>query len=47
MTTINRNLGKVVLLLGLVAIVIGVVFIGQGIAKNTMITEAMQVEQIT
>ncbi len=47
MITINRNLGKVVLLLGLVALVIGVVFIGQGIVKNTMITEAMQVEQIT
>ncbi len=47
MITINRNLGKVVLLLGLVALVFGTVFIGQGIAKNTMITEAMQVEQIT
>ncbi len=47
MITINRNLGRVVLLLGLVALVIGVAFIGQGIAKNKMITETMQVEQIT
>ncbi len=43
----NRNLGRVVLLLGVVALVIGAVFIGQGIVKNTMITEAMQEEQIT
>ncbi len=47
MITVNRRLGRIVLLLGLVALVIGVAFIGQGIAKNTMITEAMQVEQIT
>ncbi len=47
MITINRNLGKVVLLLGVVAVVIGAVFIGQGIAKNNLITEAMLVEQIT
>ncbi len=47
MVGLNRNLGRAVLLLGMVALAIGVVFIGQGIAKNTMITEAMQVEQIT
>ena len=47
MSTVNRNLGKVVLLLGLVAVIIGVVFIGQGIAKNNMITGAMSHEQIT
>ncbi len=47
MVGLNRNLGRVVLLLGVVALVIGAVFIGQGIAKNTMITEAMQVERIT
>ncbi len=47
MITINRNLGKIVLLLGVVALVIGSVFISQGIVKNTMITEAMQMEQIT
>ncbi len=47
MVGLNRNLGRVVLLLGVVALVIGAVFIGQGIAKNAMITEAMQVEQIT
>ncbi len=47
MITINRNLGKIVLLLGVVALVIGVVFISQGIVKNNMITQAMQMEQIT
>ncbi|MEE8414107.1 MAG: hypothetical protein V3R96_06105 [Dehalococcoidales bacterium] len=47
MVGLNRNLGKGVLLLGMVALVIGAVFIGQGIAKNNMIKEAMQVEQIT
>ncbi len=47
MISINRNLGKVILLLGVVTVVIGVVFIGQGIAKNNLIAEAMQVEQIT
>ncbi len=47
MITVNRHLGKVVLLLGVAALVIGAIFIGQGIAKNTMITEAMRVEQIT
>ncbi len=47
MTTVNRNLGKVVLFLGMVALVIGVVFIVQGVVKNNMITEAMQMEQIT
>ncbi len=47
MITKNRHLGRAVVLLGLIALIIGVVFIGQGIAKNTMIAEAMQVEQIT
>ncbi len=47
MITVNRNLGRVVLLLGVVALVIGGVFIGQGIVKNNMITEAMQGERIT
>jgi len=47
MVGINRNLGKLVVVLGVVALVIGGVFIGQGVAKNTMITEAMQVEAIT
>ena len=32
------------LLLGVVALVIGVVFIIQGVAKNNMMTEAMQLE---
>ena len=47
MITINRNLGKVVLLLGVVALVIGAVFISQGVTKSNLITEAMRVEQIT
>ena len=47
MIGLNRNLGRAVILLGVVALVIGVVFISQGIAKNAMIAEAMQVEQIT
>ena len=47
MVRLNRNLGKVVLLLGVVALVMGAVFIVQGVAKNNMITEAMQLEQVT
>ena len=37
----------VVLLLGVVAIVMGGVFIGQGIAKNNLLVTAMQQEKIT
>ncbi len=47
MVRLSRNLGKSVLLLGVVALVMGVVFIGQGVAKSNMITQAMQMEQIT
>jgi len=36
-----------VLLLGVVAIVLGGVFIGQGISKNNLLTQAMRTEQIT
>ncbi len=47
MVGVNKNLGRVVLMLGVIALVIGAVFIGQGIVKNNMLTEAMQLEQIT
>ncbi len=47
MITRNRNLGRVILLLGVVALVIGAVFIGQGVTKGNLITEAMQIEQVT
>jgi len=42
----TRNLAIVVLLLGAVAIVMGAVFIGQGVSKNNQLVEAMQVEQV-
>ncbi len=47
MKHLSRNLGRVVLLLGVVAVSLGAVFIVQGVAKSNLITEAMQVEQIT
>ncbi len=47
MVRLNRNLGRTVLLLGVVALVMGAVFITQGIAKSNMITEAMRLEQVT
>ena len=47
MVRLSRNLGRMVLLLGVVALVMGAVFITQGIAKSNLITEAMQLEQIT
>lgn len=45
MVRINRNVGRVVLVLGVVAIVMGAVFISLGVSKSNMITEAMQLEQ--
>ena len=44
---LTRSLAILVMLLGLVAIVIGGVFIGQGIAKNNLIVDRMEVEQVT
>ena len=44
---LTRSLAILVMLLGLVAIVIGGVFIGQGIAKNNLIVERMEIEQVT
>lgn len=43
----NRGLALLVMVLGLVAIVLGGVFIGQGIAKNNLIVERMKVEKVT
>ncbi len=42
-----RKLAIVVLLLGVVGIVMGATFIGQGVAKNNLLKEALQIEQIT
>ncbi len=47
MIRLNRNLGRAVLLLGVMALVMGAVFIFQGIDKNNVITEAMRIEQAT
>jgi len=44
---ITRNLAIVVLLLGVVAIVMGAVFIGQGVTKKNQLKEAMRVEHVT
>ena len=38
---IGRSLATIVLLLSLVSIVIGAVFIGQGVTKNNQLKEAM------
>ena len=45
--TLTRGLAMFVLFLGLVAVVVGGVFIGLGFAKNDLLTTAMQQEQIT
>ncbi len=42
----TRNLAIVVLLLGVVAMVMGAVFIGQGVSKNNQLVEALRVEQV-
>lgn len=42
-----KNLGMVVIVLALVAIVIGGVFIGQGLAKNKLIVDRMNVEKVS
>jgi len=43
----NRSLAIGVLLLGVVTLIIGAVFIGQGVSKNNQLVEAMRVEQVT
>ena len=45
--SINRSLSIGVLLLGVVAVVIGGIFIGQGFTKNEQLKEAMRLEYIT
>ena len=47
MASLSRNLGIIVLILGVVALSLGAVFIVQGVAKSNMITEAMRIEQVT
>ncbi len=44
---LTRSLAILIMLLGLVAIVIGGVFIGQGIAKNDLIVDRMEIEKVT
>ena len=47
MKGIHRILSVLISLIGVVAIVIGVVFIFQGVSKNNMITNRMNVEKVT
>jgi len=42
-----KKMSLVILLLGVVAVVLGAVFIGQGISKNNQLVAAMQVEHVT
>ncbi|MFC2066010.1 hypothetical protein ACFLUO_02970 [Chloroflexota bacterium] len=41
-----KNLGIVVLLLGALAVIMGAVFIGQGVSKDYQLKEAMRVEHV-
>ena len=41
-----KKMAIVVVLIGVVAVVLGGVFIGMGVAKNNQLVEAMQVEQV-
>ena len=43
----TRGLAVLIMVLGLVAIVIGGVFVGQGFAKNNLIIDRMEIEQVT
>jgi hypothetical protein len=42
-----RKMALVVIVIGIISIVIGAVFIGQGIAKNNLLVTAMRQENIT
>ena len=42
-----RNLAILVLVLGVAAVVIGGVFIGEGVAKNKLIVDRMEVEKVS
>ena len=43
----SRYLASTVLLLGVVAFVMGVTFIAQGVVKENLLREAMRIEQVT
>jgi hypothetical protein len=43
----NRNLAIIVMFLGLVALVLGVVFVTEGVMKNNLIVTRMEVEKVT
>ena len=43
---LTRSLAILVLFLGLVAVVLGAVFIGQGVTKDAQLKEAMRVEHV-
>ena len=43
----TRNLGILVLLVGVVTVILGAVFVGQGMSKNSQLVEAMRVEHVT
>jgi len=43
----SRYLARLVLFLGVVAFIMGLIFIAQCIAKGNLLTEAMRVEQVT
>ncbi len=47
MVSRNRTLALIVLVCGGVAIVMGVAFIALGVAKKTVLTEAMRAEKVT
>jgi len=47
MAHMNRAISLVIAILGLVAIVIGAVFVFQGISKNNLIVDRMKVENVT
>jgi hypothetical protein len=42
-----KFLGMLIFVAGIAAVAIGGVFIGQGIAKNNLITERMEIEQVS
>ena len=42
-----KNLAILVLLLGVVAVILGAVFIGQGVTKDNQLKEVMRVEHVT
>jgi hypothetical protein len=47
MARMSRIISLVISILGLVAIVIGVVFVFEGMSKNNLIVERMRVEKVT